>query len=330
MVLQRVGSERANPEQNGYRTDTTVEVISDSDNDSTDLVEVEELCNDRRELDGNSTQTQEDLSKSRVKFLQVIEISSDSDDSEVEVIGQTPMRPKVVSSRTPRSTKRYYRSRIIESSEEDSEPEIIDLSDSSDDAPISSPTKSSVQSSMPPGSENESLLDDSIIIFDEPRSARKPLRVALSSTTEEPPGASHPKASPLTDLNVNHSVPLTPVKRKVAPVLRKQITSDVPDTPRSRSKKAQKEAEQKRLHDYAQQLFNDLNLSVFKQGLPVETKLNWNKRLLTTAGRAKFHRSRDGVQTTEIELAEKILDCEATWVIDKKVDEHHGKLFKSW
>jgi len=74
------------------------------------------------------------------------------------------------------------------------------------------------------------------------------------------------------------------------------------------------------------------------------SKLHWNKRLLTTAGRAKWHRSRDGVQTTEIELAEKILDCNerirntlshemchlATWIIDKDIKQGHGKLFKIW
>ena len=56
------------------------------------------------------------------------------------------------------------------------------------------------------------------------------------------------------------------------------------------SKKAQQTVEQQRRHDYAQQLFDDLNASIFKGGLPNNTALNWNKRLLTTAGRAKWHR----------------------------------------
>lgn len=73
----------------------------------------------------------------------------------------------------------------------------------------------------------------------------------------------------------------------------KRTGKAVEETPRPKSKKAQTEAEQRRRHDYAQQLFTDLNLSIFKQGLPVNTKLNWNKRLLTTAGRAKFHRYLD-------------------------------------
>ncbi|KAF9454955.1 hypothetical protein P691DRAFT_799965 [Macrolepiota fuliginosa MF-IS2] len=110
------------------------------------------------------------------------------------------------------------------------------------------------------------------------------------------------------------------------------------------SKKAIEEAEQARREKYAQNLFDELNTLVFKNGLPQKTKLNWNKRLLTTAGRAKYRRSRDGVETAEIELAIKILDCDerirntlshemchlATWVIDKKLDENHGRLFKHW
>lgn len=67
-------------------------------------------------------------------------------------------------------------------------------------------------------------------------------------------------------------------------------TASSPKAPRSTSKKAQQTAEQLRRHDYAQQLFEDLNASVFKGGLPNNTALNWNKRLLTTAGRAKWHR----------------------------------------
>ncbi|TFK40911.1 SprT-like family-domain-containing protein [Crucibulum laeve] len=102
--------------------------------------------------------------------------------------------------------------------------------------------------------------------------------------------------------------------------------------------------EQFRLEAYAQQIFTELNKSVFEDKLPKSTILNWNKRLLSTAGRAKWHRSKEGVQTTEIELAAKILDCEerirntlshemchlATWIIDADPKETHGKLWKTW
>ncbi|KAH8101376.1 SprT-like family-domain-containing protein [Cristinia sonorae] len=110
------------------------------------------------------------------------------------------------------------------------------------------------------------------------------------------------------------------------------------------SKRAVAILEQTRREAYAQTLFNELNQKVFGGGLPEDTKLNWNNRLLTTAGRAKWHRSRDGTQTVEIELAIKILDederirntlahemCHlACWIIDKNPQENHGRLFKSW
>ncbi|KAG1885658.1 SprT-like family-domain-containing protein [Suillus subluteus] len=103
-----------------------------------------------------------------------------------------------------------------------------------------------------------------------------------------------------------------------------------------------KAEEQARREKYAAQLFEELNSTIFKNGLPRETKLNWNKRLLTTAGRAKWHRSRDGAQTTEIELAAKILDCDerirntlshemchlACWIINENPKEGHGQAFK--
>lgn len=96
------------------------------------------------------------------------------------------------------------------------------------------------------------------------------------------------------------------------------------------AKKTQAVAEQARREQYAAELFEELNRMVFNNGLPKGTKMNWNKRLLTTAGRAKWHRfvsplsqienpaliphsSRDGVHTTEIELATKILDSDGKY-----------------
>ena len=71
-----------------------------------------------------------------------------------------------------------------------------------------------------------------------------------------------------------------------------RIEPPLASSPKTRpsSKKAQQTVEQQKRHDYAQQLFDDLNASIFKGGLPNNTALNWNKRLLTTAGRAKWHR----------------------------------------
>ncbi|KAI6031937.1 SprT-like family-domain-containing protein [Pisolithus microcarpus] len=110
------------------------------------------------------------------------------------------------------------------------------------------------------------------------------------------------------------------------------------------SKKVRDAAEQFQREKYAAVLFAELNHTVFGDGLPKDTKLEWNKRLLTTAGRARWYRSRDGIQTTKIELATKILDRDerirntlshemchlACWVINNSPQEGHGQLFKSW
>ena len=153
-------------------------------------------------------------------------------------------------------------------------------------------------------------------------------------------------------------------------------------TPRT-SKKALAIAEQAERAAYAQSLFDDLNQSVFGGGLPATTTLVWSNRLLTTAGRARWHRwvmvpfvalivvnlylrrSKEGVHTTSIELATKILDSNgklffepfqrlamilisctfeerirntlshemchlACWFINKEPKEVHGKIWKSW
>jgi len=60
-------------------------------------------------------------------------------------------------------------------------------------------------------------------------------------------------------------------------------------TPRT-SKKALELAQQAERAAYAQTLFDELNRTVFAGGLPVETALIWSNRLLTTAGRARWHR----------------------------------------
>ncbi|KAI0078484.1 hypothetical protein K474DRAFT_1593860 [Panus rudis PR-1116 ss-1] len=116
-------------------------------------------------------------------------------------------------------------------------------------------------------------------------------------------------------------------------------------TPRTRmTKKAMAAAEQARREAYAQQLFHELNESVFDSGLPKETRLIWSTRLLSTAGKAKWHRSKEGIHTTSIELATKVLDederirntlshemCHlACWVISNAPKENHGRIFKAW
>jgi hypothetical protein len=75
--------------------------------------------------------------------------------------------------------------------------------------------------------------------------------------------------------------PKTPLKAKPK--------STPTKTPRT-SKKALALAEQAERAAYAQSLFDELNRGVFAGGLPVETTLIWSNRLLTTAGRARWHR----------------------------------------
>ena len=75
--------------------------------------------------------------------------------------------------------------------------------------------------------------------------------------------------------------PKTPLKAKPK--------STPTKTPRT-SKKARALAEHAERAAYAQSLFDELNRSVFAGGLPVETTLIWSNRLLTTAGRARWHR----------------------------------------
>ena len=64
------------------------------------------------------------------------------------------------------------------------------------------------------------------------------------------------------------------------------------------TKKALQELELQRRRAYAETFFKELNETVFKGGIPPETKLEWNKRLLTTAGRAHWHRC-VGVDSTQ-------------------------------
>ena len=71
--------------------------------------------------------------------------------------------------------------------------------------------------------------------------------------------------------------------------LKSTTPAETTKTPRT-SKKALAQAEQAERAAYARSLFDELNRTVFAGGLPVETTLAWSNRLLTTAGRARWHR----------------------------------------
>ncbi|TEB39127.1 hypothetical protein FA13DRAFT_1725086 [Coprinellus micaceus] len=209
-------------------------------------------------------------------------------------------------------------------------------------------------SSMVVEVDSDSTTDDAVLVFDEPKSARKPIpkqkskakvfttvsvegtkaRVTFSSSSNE---LFEPDA-PDVDTDTEPT-PNPPAPRAKNPSPKKKLAR----TPRVTNKK-RKQDQQEELRSYAQTLFAEINRTVFQQQLPEDTKLNWNKRLLTTAGRAKWHRSKEGVQTAEIELAEKILTSSerirntlshemchlASWIMDKEIKEAHGKFWKAW
>jgi len=150
-----------------------------------------------------------------------------------------------------------------------------------------------------------------------------------------PPSPSAIRNSRIPDNALLEATPPTRAKAK--------STTPAAKTPRT-SKKALALAQQAERAAYAQSLFDELNRTVFAAGLPVGTALIWSNRLLTTAGRARWHRSKEDVHTTSIELATKILDSKerirntlshemchlACWVINQDPKEGHGKAWKSW
>jgi hypothetical protein len=116
-------------------------------------------------------------------------------------------------------------------------------------------------------------------------------RVAVVDDHDDPhrpaqtPLTAHVRRPPVDASEV--TVPETPLNAKP------KFTTPGKDartrTPRT-SKKALAQAEQAERAAYAQSLFDELNQTVFAAGLPVETTLAWSNRLLTTAGRARWHR----------------------------------------
>lgn len=175
--------------------------------------------------------------------------------------------------------------------------------------------------------------DDVVFTLDNSPASRTPetMNYPTENTTEhELPTAleGHSDTSPVLARSPRKKASFTSVKKSSTKI----------------SKKVRDAAEQFQREKYAAVLFAELNHTVFGDGLPKDTKLEWNKRLLTTAGRARWYRSRDGIQTTKIELATKILDRDerirntlshemchlACWVINNSPQEGHGQLFKSW
>ncbi|KAH0479285.1 MAG: hypothetical protein KVP17_000392 [Porospora cf. gigantea B] len=86
------------------------------------------------------------------------------------------------------------------------------------------------------------------------------------------------------------------------------------------------------------------NQDVFGNQLPLDIRLEWKPRLLTTAGRARFRSKADGTRSATIELSVKVLDnreklrktllhemCHvAQWLLDGEMRPPHGDAFQRW
>ncbi|KIJ68615.1 hypothetical protein HYDPIDRAFT_106831 [Hydnomerulius pinastri MD-312] len=294
--------------------------------------------------------------------MEVIEISSDSDED-------------VCCQASPRKASPIHQGRAdLHNTGVPPNNEIIELTDSDSDdslelpnllSPlVKKPTNPGPSRSMfarPPSSRkfiplyvdasDDDSDDGSILVLNDPHGSRK--QIHSPSLFKGIPRISPPAAagglarepSIQAGQNSPEGVSSTPAR-----LLKKNVIITEPSPSKSAakqpriSKKAQVAEDQARRERYATELFAELNRTVFGDGLPRETQLEWSKRLLTTAGRARWHRSREGVHTTKIELAAKILDCNerirntlshemchlACWVIDNNPQEGHGHLFKSW
>ncbi|KAH7881287.1 SprT-like family-domain-containing protein [Lentinula edodes] len=257
----------------------------------------------------------------------------------------------------PRIAKisRKYRPsrRVIESSDseiaKDNVNEIIELTDSDEDSPSNFSSRSPFKpthifrslkiplyadSDHSDSSSPSPLHDEGILVLDDSRNRRKPF--LLRNDREEGCSTSlTPQRVVAGRINVAVDVRLTPASAAAMSPSKRQ--------PRM-GKKAEATAKLERLKTYALNRFADLNEKVFDNKIPDTTKIEWNCRFTTTAGKASYRRDREGVTHSKIELAIKILDEEqridrtlshemchlASWIISEKIDEYHGPIFKGW
>ena len=139
---------------------------------------------------------------------------------------------------------------------------------------------------------------------DEPRSAHKPIRIEASAAGSTPAPSTprirsptKPKAAPAPPPNTSNGAGSDSSDSDLDDVA-SQLTVSAPKskppprTPGGKrlTKAALARAEQQRRRAYAAALFAELNAGVFGGALPAGTELVWNKRLLTTAGRAHWRR----------------------------------------
>ncbi|KAJ3789722.1 SprT-like family-domain-containing protein [Lentinula aff. detonsa] len=266
------------------------------------------------------------------------------------------------SSRTAKVSSKYRASRrVIESSDdevvEDNGNEIIELADDDEESSGSSPPRSpskpkqlhafrSPKLALYTDSDDSDsfspspLPDEALLVLDDSRNKRKPFPLRNHRGKEGPSTPSTPQRATGTifgrvNMKIAVDVQLTPVSATAMSPSRRQ--------PRT-GKKAEAAAKLERLKTYALNRFADLNEKVFDNKIPDTTKIEWNCRFTSTAGKASYRRDREGVTHSKIELAIKILDEEeridrtlshemchlASWIISAKIDEYHGPIFKGW
>ncbi|KAJ7922966.1 SprT-like family-domain-containing protein [Mycena leptocephala] len=171
-----------------------------------------------------------------------------------------------------------------------------------------------------------------------------------SSSSEESSTPDHDSDAPVCDVVDKYvkywtrsAATGTPTARKVNTPSRASSSSKL-----SLAARLKLELQERAAHrvEYAEQVYSYLNHVVFKNQLPslANIDIKWNSRLLTTAGRAHFHRDRNGKEFVEIHLATKVVDTDerirntlshemchlACWIIDKEIKEAHGKIFNKW
>lgn len=108
---------------------------------------------------------------------------------------------------------------------------------------------------------------------------------SLMSPRKQPTYTRKP-TSPRKRIPPSDSLELTQTPVRSTPATKGNKTGKAP----RQTKKAREAEERQHRETYALTLFQELNTSVFNNGLPHDTPLRWNNRLLTTAGRACCHK----------------------------------------
>ncbi|KAJ3802580.1 hypothetical protein GGU11DRAFT_550108 [Lentinula aff. detonsa] len=214
------------------------------------------------------------------------------------------------SSRTAKVSSKYRPSRrVIESSEdevaEDNGNDIIELTDDDEESSGSSPPRSpskpkqlhafrSPKLALYTDSDDSDsfspspLPDEALLVLDDSRNKRKPFPFPLRNHRGEegPSTPSTPQRATGTifsrvNMKIAVDVQLTPVSATATSPSRRQ--------PRT-GKKAEAAAKLERLKTYALNRFADLNEKVFDNKIPDTTKIEWNCRFTSTAGKASYRR----------------------------------------